>query len=311
MITLEQRKQPVLKLDRVTKTIKGKDIVKELSFDVYPGEIFGFLGPNGAGKTTTIRMMVGLMSISGGDITIMGTSVAKEPSKALKHVGAIVENPELYKFLSGYRNLAHFAQMIPGVTKQRIQEVVELVGLENRIHDKVKTYSLGMRQRLGVAQALLHRPTVLILDEPTNGLDPAGIKELRDYLKKLSHEEGIAVIVSSHLLSEMELMCDRVAIIQNGALVEIQQVGQQEADSHISVAFEVSKPADARLRISEFFADIHLSVTEDGFEASLDMEQIAQVNALLVKAGIKVYGITKRSKTLEDKFLEMTGGSIQ
>ena len=139
----------------------------------------------------------------------------------MRQVGAIVENPEIYQYLTGYQNLLHYARMIPGVTKQRIDEVVELVGLTARIHDKVKTYSLGMRQRLGVAQAILHRPALLILDEPTNGLDPAGIRELRDYLRHLAKHEGTTVFVSSHLLSEMELMCDRFAIIQAGKLIDV------------------------------------------------------------------------------------------
>jgi ABC-2 type transport system ATP-binding protein len=197
----------VVQLRNVTKRIGSKTIIDRLSFEVHPGEVFGFLGPNGAGKTTTIRMIVGLMSTTEGEILVKGHNIKQYFEQAMVHVGAIVENPEFYKFLSGYQNLQHFARMIPGITEQRLQEVISLVKLDHRIQDKVKTYSLGMRQRLGVAQAILHRPSVLILDEPTNGLDPEGIRELRDYLRKLSREEGLAVIVSSHLLSEMELMC--------------------------------------------------------------------------------------------------------
>src|SRR3954470_2691442 len=218
----------IVKLNNVTKIIKGRTIIDSISFEVHKGEIFGFLGPNGAGKTTTIRMIVGLISISSGDIEIDGKSIKKDFEQAIKHVGAIVENPEMYKFLTGYQNLVHYARMIPGVSKERIDEVVRLVMLENRIDDKVKTYSLGMRQRLGIAQALLHKPSVLILDEPTNGLDPAGIRELRDYLRRLTRDEGISVVVSSHLLSEMELMCDRVAIIQNGKLIDVRLIREDE-----------------------------------------------------------------------------------
>src|SRR3954453_20630546 len=214
----------IVKLDKVTKVIKGRTIIDEISFEVRRGEIFGFLGPNGAGKTTTIRMIVGLMSITKGQILIKGKNIKTEFEQAIRHVGAIVESPEMYKYLSGYQNLIHYARMVPGVTKERIDEVVALVKLGERIHDKVKKYSLGMRQRLGVAQALLHRPSLLILDEPTNGLDPAGIRELRDYLRHLTRTEGISVIVSSHLLSEMELMCDRVAILQRGKLVNVMPV---------------------------------------------------------------------------------------
>lgn len=171
--------ETVLELQQVKKTIKGRTIIHDLSFSVRAGEVFGFLSTNGAGKTTTIRMMVGLMKLSQGDIVICGESITKNYAKAVRHVGAIVENPELYKFLSGYKNLQQYARMVKGVTKEKIDEVIELVGLQDRIHDKVKTYSLGMRQRLGLAQSLLHNPKVLILDEPTNGLDPAGIREIR------------------------------------------------------------------------------------------------------------------------------------
>ena len=156
---------------------------------VSEGEVFGFLGPNGAGKTTTIRMIVGLMGIQKEMLSVNGVSVKSDFEGAIKDIGAIVENPELYKFLSGYKNLKHFARMQKGITEERIKEVVELVGLTDRIHDKVKTYSLGMRQRLGIAQCLLHNPKILILDEPTNGLDPAGIREIRDYIRRLAKGE--------------------------------------------------------------------------------------------------------------------------
>lgn len=301
--------EPIVRLQNVTKRIGGKTIIDRLTFDVPPGEIFGFLGPNGAGKTTTIRMMVGLMSITEGEILIGGESIGKQFEKAIRRVGAIVENPEMYKFLSGYQNLVHFARMVPGVTKHRIQEVVELVGLENRIHDKVKTYSLGMRQRLGVAQALLHKPSLLILDEPTNGLDPAGIRELRDYLRRLTVEEGISVIVSSHLLSEMELMCDRVAIIQGGKLVDVRKLKDfvSNGADRQSVSFEVSEPLRARDIVAAIAGGEFVQLLQDGIMAELDREQIALANSKLVQAGLSVYGIKASAATLEDKFLEMTG----
>jgi ABC-2 type transport system ATP-binding protein len=298
---------PILQLQNVTKRIKNKTIIDRLSFDVPRGEVFGFLGPNGAGKTTTIRMMVGLMSITEGDVLVDGNSIIHDFEKAIVHVGAIVENPEMYKFLSGYQNLIHFARMVSGVTKDRIVEVIRLVGLENRIHDKVKTYSLGMRQRLGVAQALLHNPSILILDEPTNGLDPAGIRELRDYLHTLTRREGISVIVSSHLLSEMELMCDRVAIIQNGKLINVRTVEELMNDGiDHQVFFELDKPRSA-LEVLRSYSSIDVVASEDGVKFHLEKEQIAEVNELFVHAGIKVYSIRKLNASLEDKFLEMTG----
>ena len=301
--------KPILQLNHVSKVIGGKKLIDKLSLNVNSGEVFGFLGPNGAGKTTTIRMMVGLMRMSEGDILIEGHSIAKNYEQAIAKVGAIVENPEMYKYLSGYRNLLHFARMVPGVTKERIREVIALVGLENRIHDKVRTYSLGMRQRLGVAQALLHRPSLLILDEPTNGLDPAGIRELRDYLRRLTREEGIAVIVSSHLLSEMELMCDRVAIIQQGKLVAVQPIREfvgGEADTQ--VVFDVDRKDLARQLLASTHSAIAIEETEEGLALALEREQIAAVNELLVRGGVKVYGIKKMTLTLEEKFLQVTGG---
>ncbi|KAF0825520.1 Efflux ABC transporter, ATP-binding protein [Cytobacillus firmus] len=178
----------LVEIQDVTKVIKGRTIIDSVSFDVKKGEVFGFLGPNGAGKTTTIRMLVGLIGITSGDIKILGSSIKTDFEKAVSHIGAIVENPEMYKFLSGYQNLIHYARMSKGVTKEKVDETVELVGLADRIHDKVRTYSLGMRQRLGLAQCLLHDPQILVLDEPTNGLDPAGIREIRDHLRMLARE---------------------------------------------------------------------------------------------------------------------------
>jgi ABC-2 type transport system ATP-binding protein len=297
---------PIVKIDHITKRIGSKTIIDKLSFEVPRGEVFGFLGPNGAGKTTTIRMMVGLMSITEGDIRIGGYSIRTHFEQAIRHVGAIVENPEMYKFLSGYHNLVHYARMFPGIEEDRIQEVIDLVGMENRIHDKVKTYSLGMRQRLGIAQALLHKPSVLILDEPTNGLDPAGIRELRDHLRKLTREDGISVIVSSHLLAEMELMCDRVAIIQNGKLVDVRLIKEfGQADGKQQVAFEVTSMDRVLTLAAEHGAQVE--VAGDEIIMNLDKQEIAAWNKRFVEAGIAVYGIRAATKSLEDQFLEMTG----
>ncbi|NUU78588.1 ABC transporter ATP-binding protein [Paenibacillus xylanilyticus] len=297
------QQEPVVRLQGVSKIISSRSLVSDLTLDISPGQVFGFLGPNGAGKTTTIRMMVGLMSISKGDIFISGHSVKNEFEQAVANVGAIVENPEMYKFLTGYQNLVHFARMSPGITKERIAETIERVGLTARIHDKVKTYSLGMRQRLGVAQAILHKPKLLVLDEPTNGLDPQGIRELRDYLRQLSREEGITVFVSSHLLSEMELMCDTVAIIQNGKLIDVRNLrAEAGADALTEVAFEVN---DAQ-RAAELVHDA--AVQGNMLVVRISRDQIPDLNAKLVSEGIQVYGIRNVTHTLEDQFLQVTGG---
>ncbi|MFN7252768.1 MAG: ABC transporter ATP-binding protein [Anaerobacillus sp.] len=299
----------VVSIKNVSKVIKGKKIIDNLSFEIYPGEVFGFLGPNGAGKTTTIRMIVGLISITEGEILIKGKNVARNFEEAISDIGAIVENPEMYKFLTGYQNLVHYARMVNGVSKERINEVIELVGLTDRIHEKVKTYSLGMRQRLGLAQALLHSPSILILDEPTNGLDPAGIREIRDYVRKLAREEGLAVIVSSHLLAEMELMCDRIGIIQKGKLIGVQTVndfinGQQE----LVIRFQVNDIGRALQLLKDQFQNRTFGVNADFIEVSLEKDEIPLVNKALVTNNINVYGIYQNAKTLEDKFLEVTGG---
>ncbi|SFT23811.1 ABC transporter ATP-binding protein [Paenibacillus sp. BC26] len=301
---------PVVSLRNVTKKVGKTTIIDNLTFDVPKGEIFGFLGPNGAGKTTTIRMMVGLMSITKGEIFIQGHNVKNEFEQAIRHVGAIVENPEMYKFLSGYRNLVHYARMVPGVTKERIDEVVKLVKLEDRIHDKVKKYSLGMRQRLGVAQAMLHNPSLLILDEPTNGLDPAGIRELRDYLRYLTRTEGITVIVSSHLLSEMELMCDRVAILQKGRLVDIKPIhefiGSDEQSKSYLIEADFTDAAVEAIKQIEGVKEVKL--VEGGAEIVTGRERIPRILSYLMGSGIDVYGAHPIKVSLEDRFLEMTGG---
>ena len=306
--------EPIISLSNVTKRIGKNTIIDDLTFDVPQGEIFGFLGPNGAGKTTTIRMIVGLMSITKGKILINGKNIKTEFEQAIRHVGAIVESPEMYKYLTGYQNLVHYARMAQGVTKERIDEVVSLVKLENRIHDKVKRYSLGMRQRLGVAQALLHRPSLLILDEPTNGLDPAGIRELRDYLRNLTRTEGITVIVSSHLLSEMELMCDRVAIIQRGKLIDVMPVqnfirGNDQTQTYL---IQAEPPEQALVVVRQMDGVNEVKLTLEGhIEVETDREFVPDILARLMENHIRIYGVQKVSMSLEDRFLEITeGGQI-
>ncbi|MCQ4086699.1 ABC transporter ATP-binding protein [Saccharibacillus sp. JS10] len=295
--------EPVVRFSNVVKRIGRKTIIENLTLDVPAGQVFGFLGPNGSGKTTTIRMMTGLMKLSSGDIVIAGHSIKQSFEKAITEVGAIVENPEMYSYLSGYSNLLQYARMRADVTKERIDEVVKFMGLEKRIRDKVSTYSLGMRQRLGVAQAILHRPKLLILDEPTNGLDPQGIRELRDYLRELTRREGTTVFVSSHLLSEMELMCDSVAIIQAGKLIDVRQLhGESDAETMLETIFDVGQ-------MEEAIALLGGGEIRDGrLVVRTNREGIAEINARLVQAGIAVYGIHPQKRSLEDQFLEMTGG---
>lgn len=304
--------ETALKIQHLNKFFGKRQILHDISFETYQGEVFGFLGPNGAGKTTTIKVAVGLLSLDEGDVEIGGVSVKKNFEKAMASVGGIVENPELYKHLTGLQNLRQYARMRGGVDEKRIQEVVALVGLSNRINDKVSKYSLGMRQRLGVAQAILHRPRLLILDEPTNGLDPAGIKELRDILKNLAHQEGIGVLVSSHLMSEMELMCDRVGIIVNGKLLDVKTVEElisNAQDKTIRYTLRVSDSTKA----AELLAQQNMQVQTSGDILAISVphetadDMIADAIAALVGGGIRIMNcIPEQSKSLEDVFIAMT-----
>ncbi|NKE06143.1 ABC transporter ATP-binding protein [Mesobacillus selenatarsenatis] len=302
--------QFALEVKELTKTIGKKTIVDDVSFQVERGEIFGLLGPNGAGKTTIIRMIVSLINRSGGTVLVNGHDLDDSFTAAMNELGAIVENPEFYKYLSGYKNLRHYARMaLSEITEERINEVTELVGLENAIHDKVRTYSLGMRQRLGVAQAILHKPSILILDEPTNGLDPQGIREFRDYLRLLA-SQGTSVLVSSHLLSEMQLMCDRFAIIEKGKLIHISSMNDHETSETIDVKtieVELSNPALASKLLAEQMIDVKVTASKDNrITLAARKEQIPTINKLFVQNDIDVYEILNVKATLEDRFLEIT-----
>lgn len=299
--------EKVITLTNVSKKIGKKLIIDNISFDVHAGEVFGFLGPNGAGKTTTIRMLVGLMKITSGDIKIGKYSISTDFEKAIAQVGGIVENPEMYKFMSGLDNLKQYARMTKGVTNERILEVAELVGLQDRLKEKVKTYSLGMRQRLGIAQALLHRPKILILDEPTNGLDPSGIREIRDYIKKLAREENMAVIVSSHLLAEMEMMCDRIGIIQNGRMIDVQNVNDMMTEDNKSYSIDARPISKALTVLQASFTDAVITQGKRSIEITGTSINMPNIIKTLVENDCEIYEAAPINKSLEDKFLEITG----
>ncbi|AFH66280.1 ABC transporter ATP-binding protein [Paenibacillus caseinilyticus] len=287
------------------KVIGGREIIRSIDLELRRGEVFGFLGPNGAGKTTTIRMLVGLIRPTAGTIEVCGYDVDKQFPQAMSNLGCIVENPELYGYLSGWSNLQYFARMMDGVDEARIREVVELVGLSARIHDKLKTYSLGMRQRVGIAQALLGRPKVLILDEPTNGLDPSGIREMREFIRFLAEKEGLTVFVSSHLLGEIQQLCDRVAIISKGEVVRVDAVhtllSRQER-----VLWKLSSPEKGRQVLEGLTPDVERQ--EEYVVTPYQEGEIGRWNRALVEAGVDVLEMNRKLPSLEDLFLELTGG---
>ena len=295
--------EEALSCEGVYKNIHGKPIIKGISFNIGQGEILGFIGPNGAGKTTTIKLIIGLQKLSKGTIKINGFDIEKDFEKAIEKVGTIVENPDLYMYLSGYENLKLVANLYKNVTKSRIDEVVKLVGLENRIKDKVSKYSLGMRQRLGIAQAILHKPNLLILDEPTNGLDPEGMKQVRELISKLAKEEKMAVMISSHNLAEIENVCNKICIIQNGEIVEqnnLEDMKKEVSKGEYAIEVDVPEKAKELLECKIQDKEIILKVTR---------EEIPEVIHQLVKNNIKIYSVTENVSSLEEAFLKKTGGN--
>lgn len=300
-----------MELRNVSKTIGNKEIIKNVSFQIHKGEVFGLIGPNGAGKTTTIRLMVGLMELTEGDIYIYEKSIQKEFKEAIREIGAIVENPEMYPFMTGWQNLKHYARMIPGITDDKIRELIAFVGLEKPIHEKVGKYSLGMRQRLGIVQALLHDPSVLILDEPTNGLDPSGIREVRQYIRQLATEKNVSVIVSSHLLSEIELMCDRIGIIKNGELITTQWVHDEKAEEKNLRQIEITvDPTDRAIEL--LHAEYAIEAISDRgivrFQA--EKEQVPEIIRTFVKHDLAIYNVHVTQGTLEDRFFDWIGENV-
>lgn len=296
-------KEPILIAHKLKKEINGKEIIKEVSIEIYPGEVHGFLGPNGAGKSTTLRMLVGLSKPTVGEIIIGGYSLKSNFSKAMDLVGCIIEEPEFYEYISGYKNLAMLASMSQKDFISEIDELVSFVGLENRIHDKVSEYSMGMKQRLGLAQALLHRPKLLILDEPTNGLDPQGIYKLREIIKKLVFEKNIAVLISSHLISEVQLICDKVSIINQGEIIISTKV--ESILSTNEIFWELSNLESGKDILKKEFS-INGNIKENQLIAIIDYEDLSLINETFIKAGIGIKYVYKNSKTLEELFLDLT-----
>ena len=285
---------PVLKVEGLTKTYGKKNVVQDVNFSVFPGQIFGFVGPNGAGKSTTIRMITGLTPITRGSVRISGYSV----QHAFKN--------QLYSYMSGLKNLKLFASFYGKKAQARIPNIVKLVGLENRIKDKVSTYSLGMKQRLGIAQALLNKPQLLILDEPTNGLDPNGIVEMRNVLRVLADNEKMAIIISSHNLAELEQICDVIGVINDGKIIEyktMQEINQMVEDKQ-RIQLMCNYPNYAALLIKQKF-NLKTKVVGNSVIAPIKEQSIATIISYLTHKKIKIYGIKKIQKSLEELYFEI------
>lgn len=289
----------LLECQNLYKSFGKKQILKDVSFEIDEGDILAFIGPNGSGKTTTIKLILGLQNIDKGKVTINGFDIEKDFVKSIEKVGAIVENPDTYMYLTGWQNLKLTANLYKDVSDEKIKEIVKLVDLEGRINDKVSKYSLGMRQRLGIARALINEPNVLILDEPTNGLDPEGIKDLRNLLKKLA-KEGLGILISSHNLAELESFCNKVLIIDKGTIIETSEVKEFKNNGN-KYTFNVSNTKD--LDIEGIY-----EVAKDKFSYNGEKEDIASIVKTLVKKNIDVYEVKMEELTLEEAFLKKTGG---
>lgn len=297
----------MLEIKNVSKYFGKAKVVDNISFDVKAGEILGFLGPNGAGKTTTIKMILGMISIDDGSITINGFDVKKDFEKAMTCIGGIVENPDMYGYMSAVDNLKLHAR-IRGIDYKDVYDTLKMVGLEKSMEQKVSKYSLGMKQRAGLALSLLHSPKVLILDEPTNGLDPVGIKELRDILKRYAKENNTAILVSSHILSEMELMCDRVAVIDKGKIVKIESLNSEEAkdeNKQTECAIKVNKTDEAIKIIKEQFGK-EPALKDNKIYVKTNHQETQDIVKALVMNDIAIEYVNENEHTLEDLFFDVT-----
>lgn len=293
----------ILKINGVFKKINNQNLLENITLNVKKGEIFGLLGPNGAGKTTLLKMLVGLYKVSKGTILINDIDISINREKALMKIGALIESPDMYEHMTGYANLKAVARLHHHIKDSTINEIVEFVNLNDAIHSKVKTYSLGMKQRLGIARAMLHNPDILILDEPTNGLDPQGIYELRVQLKKMV-EEGKTVIISSHLISEMQLLCDRVAIIQDGSLVKILDVHHlNDIDDSISATYRFIDSSSFEMAIPLFTTISMVDKTNHLIKAEFKkLQEITQQNRIFFENEVAFIELNLNKKDLEQTF---------
>lgn len=301
----------ILEVNNLTKYFGKRKVINEISLKVQKGDIYGFLGQNGSGKTTTIRMLLNLIHSDGGTIKIKDYDVKKDFHKAIESVGAIVETPRFYSYLSGRKNLELMANLVPDIDEDRVDQVLEMVGLSNRAKDKVKTYSLGMKQRLGVANALLNNPELIILDEPTNGLDPQGMKEIREMIVDLSTNQNITFFISTHLLHEVEQICNRVSILHQGSIViegEVKDLLNKDFESieiytkHGNRALEEVGNLHFVKEAKEFDAGIKLDI-EKGYSSEL--------NSYLVSRDIEVSYIIPQKQSLESFFIDSIKGGKQ
>lgn len=291
----------ILECKNLYKEINDKEILTNINLKLEEKNILGLIGPNGSGKTTTIKTILSLQKITKGEIFIDNHNIKTDYKNAISQVGAIIENPDLYTYLTGLENLL-IPATIYNISKERIKEVINLVGLSQRINDKVSKYSLGMKQRLGIAQAIIHKPKLLILDEPTNGLDPEGIKELRSLLLKLKEQENMTILISSHNLKELETICNKIAIIKQGKILSINDINILTKKNN-NYIFELDT-----IKINDIL-DNYKIINNNMIELSIEKNDIPKIVKKLTNNNIKIYMIKEKSLTLEEAYLLKTEGN--
>lgn len=298
----------VLEISGLNKTFKNRKVINDLNLKVVEGDIYGFIGPNGSGKTTTIRTILGLLRPDSGKVIIDGYDTKRNYKKAISSIGAIVGNPVFYEYLSAYDNLSLMSNLIPETSKERIEEFLEIVGLKERSHDKVQTYSLGMKQRLGIANALLNNPKLIILDEPTNGLDPQGMKEFKELIAQLAIEKGITFFISSHLLNEVEQICNKVGIFKEGKLLAERSTKEflLEQDEIYEIYTSELNKVKSILKAMSYVKS--LDDFPNGIIVQTEKGSFSSLNKLLVTNDIPFDSLIPKRNTLENYFLDITGG---
>lgn len=296
----------IIEATQLTKEYKKTKVVNQINLSVGLGDIYGFLGPNGAGKTTTIRMLLGLIKPTKGDIKIFGKELASHRIDILKGIGSLVEYPSYYGNLTGFENLEAIRRLLRVEDNNRIKEILHTVGLLNAKDKLVKNYSLGMKQRLGIGIALLGSPKLLILDEPTNGLDPAGIQEIRELIKGLPSQFGITVLISSHLLSEVDQMANKVGIINRGNLIFQDHIEELRKKSSTKINIRVNNPRLAESIIKKEGLDVALTAKEELSINEYEDGKIAYIAEQLMRQQLSIYRVYEEKRSLEDIFLELT-----
>lgn len=299
----------ILETAGLSKKFGSRWAVKDLNLRVNAGDVFGFLGPNGAGKSTTIRMILTLLEPTSGNVKIFGTEVRRSREFVLSRVCGIVEKPDFYLYLSAYRNLEILGSLTRKVTKDEIHNALEIVGLKSRAKDRVKTFSHGMKQRLGIAQAILTKPELVILDEPTSGLDPQGMKEVRDLVRTLSKDHGTTILLSSHLLTEVEAVANRMAVLNHGELVAQGDVSELLNGDRTYYSITAT-PREKALEILRKLDWVEVAQADAAINVHIDSSRAAELNRILVTGGVEVSSFAAR-RTLEDYFLKITEGASE